>query len=118
VKSGNWFCIDHVFNPKKLDSFAVDQNAKFVGPFNRVFEPRPNVCQAVSMHSIQALPKAKPKPKSFVEPPVTVTKEDLEEPESDQQFRCAATRVNKNFGEPGLYGHSLSIRLSHTLERS
>ena len=52
------------------------------------------------MHSIQALPKAKPKPKSFVEPPVTVTQEDLEEPESDQQFRRAATRVNKNFGEP------------------
>lgn len=31
--------------------------------------------------------QAKPKPKSFSEPRVTVTKEDLEEPESDQNFR-------------------------------
>lgn len=73
----------------------------FVWSQEIVFALSPKICWSIEpsvwttakrlstgFHAFDAsVAKAKPKPKSFVEPPVTVTKEDLEEPESDQQFR-------------------------------
>lgn len=70
---------------------------------NNAWKTHKNICRKPSEEPAEATiqlsrlaeKEAKPKPKSFVEPPVTVTKEDLEEPESDQQFRQELLRETK-----------------------